>query len=439
MQKCETVEEVISYILSAQQAAFVCSSLKKSSIGEQNEISLDLYEQNNPLKPRYTVYVVEISPEAKNSPYAAFIVPEGRETEWLFSTKTGRKNLVTMTNHNRLAIVTMHRGQKYESLDAIKKELEDIVCNLAPSNLKNRKIAFLTLGSDLGRRIIKYEGKSNYSGDYVVEDVEHDNGQKFRRLFYLSSQLVIQSEAKIKTVKSRSGKPREVIDLATLTCQHHIYMSIAAYMICQNKPNPKITVLGLGGGGLCSFLHKFIPSAVITGVDVDPEMLKIATEWFSFVQNDKLQAKIQDGLEFIRQLDKTGERVDAILCDVDNKDSEVGMSCPPKEFLAPDLLAIVSKILTDRGLFIANIVLRDHMLRPNILNQLKKAFKTIISYKLTEDLNEIFICTNMEAKDEYFRSNLRNASEAINVFFKKNNVKDDVEVIEYINDLKINS
>lgn len=45
-----------------------------------------------------------------------------------------------MTNQNRLSIVTMHRGQKYESLEAIQKELEDIVCNLAPANLGKRKV-----------------------------------------------------------------------------------------------------------------------------------------------------------------------------------------------------------------------------------------------------------------------------------------------------------
>lgn len=60
----------------------------------------------------------------------------------MFSSKAGRKHLISKTKHNRLAIVTMHRGQKYQSLDAVKKELEDVVCNLAPATLTSPKVIF---------------------------------------------------------------------------------------------------------------------------------------------------------------------------------------------------------------------------------------------------------------------------------------------------------
>lgn len=153
---------------------------------------------------------------------------------------------------------------------------------------------------------MKHEGISQFSGNYVIEDVEHDDGQKFRRLFYLNSQLVIQSEAKIKVLKARGGKKKDIVDLNTLLCQHHIYMSIAARLIANEKGKSKVIVLGLGGGGLCSFLHKFLPNAVITGIDIDPEMLKIASQWFGFNSDDRLKAHIQDGLGFLRDLDKEG-------------------------------------------------------------------------------------------------------------------------------------
>lgn len=64
-----------------------------------------------------------------------------REAEWLFSTKVGRKHLVTMTNHNRLAIITLHRGQKYQSFEAVQKELTETVCNLAPTSMNNKKVS----------------------------------------------------------------------------------------------------------------------------------------------------------------------------------------------------------------------------------------------------------------------------------------------------------
>ena len=45
--------------------------------------------------------------------------------------------------------------------------------------------------------MVLYEGKSALSGDYVVEDVDGDGGQKYRRLIFLSNKNVVQSEARL--------------------------------------------------------------------------------------------------------------------------------------------------------------------------------------------------------------------------------------------------
>ncbi|XP_018578007.1 methyltransferase-like protein 13 [Anoplophora glabripennis] len=418
MQRFENEQDIILHISSVQQAAFVCSGLKRSSIANENEVVLDLFEPCE-TKPRFTVHVVDIVPQHKNSQYAAFIVPQGREVEWLFSTKAGRKHLVTMTNHNRLAIITLHRGQKYESFEAVQKELTETVCNLAPSSLNNKKILFLSLGSDVGQRVIKFEGHSEYSGDYIIEDVKVDNGEKFRRLFYKNSQLVIQSEAMLRTVKSRKGITKEIVDLTYLTCNHHIYMSVAAHVACRDKKKSTVVVVGLGGGGLCSFMHKFLPKTNIIAVDIDKDMLKIATDWFAFQQNDKVTTKIQDGLLYLKETSEKGEKFDCILFDVDSKDSSVGMSCPPKQFLENDALSNVAKIIADTGLFVLNAVLRDQSVRPSVLNNLKSHFETVVSYKLEEDLNEIFICCN----SKIYMDHLKDSCTQINNFFKKNNSK----------------
>lgn len=238
----------------------------------------------------------------------------------------------------------MHRGQEYGTFEQVQIELAESVCSLAPSNLKNAKIPYLSLGSDVGNRTIKFEGSSQFSGPYVVEDVEID-GNKFRRLFYLSSQLVIQSEAKLKTKKE--GK--EIVDLTHLTCKHHIYMSVATHLACCEKQSSDVVVIGLGGGGLCSFLVKFLPKIHVTAVDIDPEMLQVAKNWFGLDENEKLSVVIQDGVEYLEEMARNKQKSDAILFDVDSKDSAIGMSCPPKQFLDESVLENVSKIIGDSG------------------------------------------------------------------------------------------
>lgn len=76
-------------------------------------------------------------------------------------------------------------------------------------------------------------------------------------------------------------------------------MSIATCMVCKNKQKPSIAIIGLGGGGLCTFLSKFLPKTHITGIDIDEHMLKVATEWFGLNLSDKLSVKIVDGIEFL--------------------------------------------------------------------------------------------------------------------------------------------
>lgn len=77
MQRLESVEDVKTHISGAQRASFVCSGLKRSLLNEDDEVSFDLMVPGSD-KARFTVYVVDVPPAAKNSQYAAFIVPQGR-------------------------------------------------------------------------------------------------------------------------------------------------------------------------------------------------------------------------------------------------------------------------------------------------------------------------------------------------------------------------
>ncbi|KAK9680381.1 Methyltransferase domain [Popillia japonica] len=449
--KYEAAEEVLQVINGIQKAAFVCAHLKSSSMVNQEQISFDLFENEN-AKPRFSVYIADIRPEKGNSPYAAFIVPQGREAEWLFSTNEGRiqltkmtKNnrlviitmheaewlfstnegriqLTKMTKNNRLVIITMHRDQKYGTLDDVKQELNDVVKNFAPTNI-TQKIAFLSLGSDVGNRIVRHKGKSKYSGDYIIEDVEVENGIKYRRLYYLQSQLTIQSEAQLKTVKSRRGHPKDVVNPLYLTCKHHMHMNVGTYLTCTGKESPSILIIGLGGGGLY----------------IDEDMLKIATEWFGFHQDEKLTVDISDGIDFIGQGVKKESKWNAILFDVDSKDTTIGMSCPPKQFLEDELLKNVASILTIDGAFILNMVLRDTTLRSPIIKKLQSNFKTIASYKLEEDLNEVVICFKEDMTREKLVTLFRSSCKEINKFMKTNGLPKEeyVDISDYINNLNI--
>lgn len=117
--------------------------------------------------------------------------------DWLFSTKEGRQQVLKSAQYDRLAIVTLRREHKFEGWNAVKTELQDCIRNLAPAGLCGKNnIPFLSLGS-VGTRTTCYEGKSDISGPFIVEEVEKD-GHEFRRIVFLNNPYVIQSEARLK-------------------------------------------------------------------------------------------------------------------------------------------------------------------------------------------------------------------------------------------------
>lgn len=149
-------------------------------------------------------------------------------------------------------------------------------------------------------------------------------------------------------------------------------------------------LIGLGGGGLCTFIsHVF--KCKQTAVELDPAILQIATEFFGLVQSKNLAVQIQDGLEYLKTTAAT-DHFDAVMFDVDSKDTSVGMSCPPEAFVGEEILQIVSRLIGETGIFILNLVCRDEALRESVMSTLKSHFVAISSYKLDEDLNEVVYC-----------------------------------------------
>ena len=55
----------------------------------------------------------------------------------------------------------------------------------------------LTLGDDLGSRVVLYEGHSSVSGGYVVEECEGGGGETVRRLIFTSTPHLAQTEVRM--------------------------------------------------------------------------------------------------------------------------------------------------------------------------------------------------------------------------------------------------
>ncbi|KAJ2944486.1 hypothetical protein O0L34_g3831 [Tuta absoluta] len=390
MLRLETPEELRECVKSVQDTAFVTNGLAKTSLEGEDEVSLDLMQPGNN-NPRYTLYVVDQKKAQAANKYAVFIVPQGRESEWLFGTPAGRRQLQDSARFGRLVVAILRRGHVFESLDAVKEELTHSAKMLIPYGFSGQ-IPFLSLGSDVGRRVKVHQGSSKVSGDFVIEDVDVD-GHTHRRLVYLDNQLLVQSEARLKTVK-RKNKSKQVVDFGFIST-YHTFMCVGV-QLSRSHQGGKVAVLGLGGGGLCMFLKKCYEDISITAVDLDPAMLEIAKNHFELQQDENLQVQIKDGVDFLKDEADAGHQYSSVMFDMDSKDRSVGLSCPPKQFLDSEVLDNVKKILNNDGHFILNLVCRDTTLQTSLMQTLKKHFKHLASVKLYEEVNDIIFATNSD-------------------------------------------
>ncbi|XP_064649297.1 eEF1A lysine and N-terminal methyltransferase-like [Lineus longissimus] len=398
IERVSSTDEVVAVVESMQHYALARQQLNKRSLdANDGQINIELFSPASS-SPRYTMNVVDRDVRvSKNRKFAIFIVPQGREVEWLFSTDQGRVQLAQSAGFKRLIVVALHRDQKYDSLDAIQAELSSKVMELAPPNLGDIKVPFLSIGDEIGQRSIKHRGTNKMTGDYVIEDVITE-GDIMRRLIFLNNPMVVQSEARMTKVqiKKKGGKNKTtkmVVDTSHLACQFHVGM-VAGLAFVEDfqklsESRIDIALIGLGGGSLAMYLHDAYPNIYLDAIDIDPDTLQIATDWFDFQADDHLRVFICDGLAYIDKLAKQGLKKHVIMFDVDCKDMSLGMSCPPRAFVEKEVLEKVDKILHPEGVFILNLSCRNKDIEKEVLDEMKTVFRGMFSKQVQDDVNKL--------------------------------------------------
>ncbi|XP_036377844.1 eEF1A lysine and N-terminal methyltransferase [Megalops cyprinoides] len=416
-RRLASVQELLSAVKECQAYALLRQRLRAGTDATQSP-SLTLCHATTG-RPRYTLTVQDSPPTAKlprTNYFAIFIVPQGRESDWMYGSAEGRSQLARSAGFRRLVIVAMHRDQEYQDMQAVQSELSPMVMDLAPPGMPaNQQVPFLSVGGELGWREVVSRGVSALSGEYSVEDVRGEDGQLYRRLVFLNNAGLVQSESRLSTQatasarkkskkkKSKSAAPQAAggppsVDRGFLCCAHHRVMvaglSLLGVGSADSKGQPvSVLLVGLGGGGLPQFVRDFVPAASVEVVELDPTILEVAQTWFGFHVDERLKVTLGDGLEHIKTLASQGECFyDVIMFDVDSKDPTLGMSCPPPAFVETCFLEKVRNLLTPRGIFMLNLVCRDSALRESVLGRVRGVFPRVLSRGIEEEVNEVLLC-----------------------------------------------
>ncbi|URD73342.1 Methyltransferase domain [Musa troglodytarum] len=387
-----------------------------------------------------------------------FIVPKARAHEWLFTSEEGQWLIVESSKAARLIMIFLDSSHTGSSMDDIQKDLSPLVRNLAPGKADDEaRIPFMMAGDGIKQRNIVHEVTSAITGHIIVEDVIYDNAdgdpselKLFRRLTFGRSSSMVQSEALLSQeahskeagtdrkrnvpssrTRTKRGKKRsdsyKLIDGSKVTkvdhsCLASLYHSgivsgfaliiSALELAVSSGKKIRTYIVGLGAGLLPMFLHACLPFLQLEVVELDPVMLDLATQYFNFVEDDRMKVHIGDGIRFIEDANviKSHEQetdgtcpeslangnssgIKILIVDADSSDLSSGLSCPPSDFVEESFLLQAKNFLSEGGLFVINLVSRSPAIREKVVLRLKAAFSQLFSLELEEDVNEVLFAS----------------------------------------------
>lgn len=141
-------------------------------------------------------------------------------------------------------------------------------------------LTFALLAVAVGARAseaILYEKPSAYNNIIVTEDSDGLRTLRFER-------------GGARQTIGRLGQP-EYLGFA--------YTKVAFVGLALAGEPRRMMIVGIGGGTMPMFLRKYYPDAVIDAVDIDPEVVHVAKEYFGLREDDRLKAHVGDGRAFV--------------------------------------------------------------------------------------------------------------------------------------------
>ncbi|MCB1887983.1 MAG: fused MFS/spermidine synthase [Rhodocyclaceae bacterium] len=127
----------------------------------------------------------------------------------------------------------------------------------------------------------------------------------------------------------------------------------------------RILTIGIGAGSICKFIHRNLPEARLTAVEIDAKVVAVAEQFFKLPPDDaRFEIVVADGVHYLLDTDR---RFDLILVDGFDQHARAG---------ALDTLPFYQTCwarLSERGLLATNLFGRSRGFKASV-ERLKEAF-----------------------------------------------------------------
>jgi spermidine synthase len=205
-----------------------------------------------------------------------------------------------------------------------------------------------------------------------VEDFEHENHGAFIAplVFELGDiRSLLANWAYVQSAMSISDPFRLMLDYTR---------AMMAFLLFKPLPN-SIEIIGLGGGSLAKYCHKYLPDTAIRGVEVDPDVIAVGDQFYIPQASERFETIWADGFDFVARDER---KADIILIDGFDKHGQ------PPQLCSLEFYRACRSRLNPGGIFVANLC--DHPWKHlPMLARMRECFGQILTLPVEEGMNRI--------------------------------------------------
>ena len=154
----------------------------------------------------------------------------------------------------------------------------------------------------------------------------------------------------------------------------------------------RVLMIGLGAGTSQRAYEHYYPQVSVTTVEIDPVVLRVAKDYFSFKESDRQRVFVEDGRLFLR---RNSAKHDAILLDA-YVQGRYG-SAIPQHLATKEFFELARERLTTNGVLAFNVIGSLSGWRADIVGAtyrtLKEVFPQVYLFPAKSSQNIVFIAT----------------------------------------------
>ena len=188
----------------------------------------------------------------------------------------------------------------------------------------------------------------------------------------------------LKFTLIRSDSNQSCLDLAQPKRLVFTYAKMTLTALLFNPTPERILIVGLGGGTLPMALGELLPNAIIDTVEIDPAVIRVATEYFGYQTNSQNRIFTEDARVFGKRARIRGEQYDLIILDAFNGDYI------PEHLMTVEFLSEMRALLTRQGTLVANTFSSSNLYHHES-NSYREVFGKFLNYRRRDTGNRVIL------------------------------------------------